>query len=202
LKEKAGIASSVEAARKAAVGDGEHVTVERSAHVEQPETVAEVEMEAMELRKRNVESTREALACEPRREGVEAGAECEEAIRKSEDVISDAAAKGSVAGKSSRRRGEGILEIDVCSNSSENVSSGLSDEGCAVSGKGGPVVVQGSGIIGVAGVVDEGSGIGKCCSSDDADMGVGRNPNALSVVEDPSKVVGSEERRNEGQQEH
>ena len=182
MKEKAGIASSVEAPRTEAVHDGEHVTVEGSSHVEQPDTVVVEEMEAVEVRKCNVEFNREALACEPRQEGVEAGPECDEAIPKSDDVISFTTAKAPAAERGGPRRGE---EVDVGSNSSENVSSGLSDEGCAVFGKG--VVVQGSG----GGVVDEGSGIGKCCSSDDLDMGVGMNPNALSVLENPSKVVGS-----------
>jgi hypothetical protein len=122
---------------------------------------------------------------------VEVGAECDEVIPENEDVLSDTAAKGITAGRGSPRTGEAIPEVDVCSNSSENLSSGLSDGDCAVSDKGGPAMVQGSGTTSVPGVVDEGSGIGKCCSSDDVDMGVGRNPNAFSALEDPSKVVGS-----------
>lgn len=185
LKEKASLATSVEAARKMAVGDGEHITMKDSAQVEQQlGTVAEVEVEGVEIGKRNLESRCEALACEPNRKGVEAGTECDKVIPRSEDVMSDTAAKGTAAGRGNPRRGDGIPEVHVCSNSSENVSSGLSDEGCAVSRKG-------SGTIPVAGVLDDGSGIGKCCSSDDVDMRVRRNPNALSVLEEPTKVVGS-----------
>ena len=199
MKEKAGHASSVEAARKVALDEGEQNAVEDLAHIEQPSTMPEVEMEAVEVRKRTVESSREALAWEPRREGVEevdvkgveVGAECDEVIPENEDVFSDTAAKGTTAGRGSPRRSEAIPEVDVCSNSSENLSSGLSDGDCAASDKGGSVAVQGSGTTSVPGVVDEGSGIGKCCSSDDVDMGVGRNPNGFSALEDPSKMVGS-----------
>lgn len=207
LKEKAGLASSVEAARKVSLGEIEQNAVEDVAHVEQPSTMAEVETEAEEVRKRNVESSCKALAWEPRQEGVEevdvkrveegdvkrmeVDAECDQVIPENEDVLSDTAAKGTTAERGSPQRGEAIPEVAVCSNSSENLSSGLSDGDCAVDDKEGPVVVQGSGTSSVPGVVDEGSGIGKCCSSDDADMGVGRNLNGFSALDDPSKVVGS-----------
>ncbi|KAG0625738.1 hypothetical protein M758_2G077300 [Ceratodon purpureus] len=191
LKGKAGLTSSVEAARKMAGHDGDHVTVEGSAQIEQPDTVAVVEMAEVMLRKRNIGSNSETLACEPSQEGLGAAEECDEAIPKNEDIVLDTAAKGIAAVRGSPRRDEVILEVGVCSNSSENVLSGLSDEGCAVSGEGGSGIVQGLDFIRAAGVVDEGSGIGKCCSSDDVDIGVGRNPNTSSVLEVPSNVVGS-----------
>ena len=171
--------------------DGDHVTVEGSAQIEQPDTVAVVEMAEVKLRKRNIGSNCETLACEPSQEGLGAAEECDEAIPKNEDIVLDTSAKGIAAVRGSPRRDEVILEVGVCSNSSENVLSGLSDEGCAVSGEGGSGIVQGLDFIRAAGVVDEGSGIGKCCSSDDVDIGVGRNPNTSSVLEVPSNVVGS-----------
>ncbi|KAG0586446.1 hypothetical protein KC19_2G091100 [Ceratodon purpureus] len=199
LKEKAGLASSVDVSRKVILGEGEKNAVEDPAHVEQPSSMPEVEMDTVEVRMRSMESSREALAWEPRREDVEevdvkrveVGAECDEVIPENEDLLSDTAAKGTTAGRGSPHSGEAIPEVDVCSNNSENLSSGLSDGDCAVSDKGAPVVMQESGTTSIPGVVDEGSGIGKCCSSDDVDMGVGRNPNAFSALEDPNKVVGS-----------
>jgi hypothetical protein len=168
LKEKTILASTLEASRK---GEGDHNGTKDPSQVEQPD---------MDVRKCTVDSRVEEV-------GDERGNE--------EDVFSDTAARGAAAvgGRGSpRTAGEASPNIGVCSNRSENVSSRLSDGGCVLSEKGGPGVLQGSHTTGVPSVVDEGSGIGKCCSSDGVDMRVGRQTNALSsALEDQCKVVGS-----------
>lgn len=116
-------------------------------------------------------------------EQLEDAAKTEPQVPRNEDHLSDTAAKGTQAGPGSSRVPKALS--DICSKSSENVLSGLSDEGCdnEVEGKsaeslGKPVAI---------GVLDEGSGIGKCSSSDGVDMGMAANPNPLSAVEDLNK---------------
>ncbi|XP_024368681.2 uncharacterized protein [Physcomitrium patens] len=188
LKEVNGLASTVEDAKRVGLVEGEHVALECCAQVQQLDTEPRLNTDPAEEREATRDSIGQALPWEPRQGGTDVenqdvSAKCEEVIPEEKDGLSDTAAKGTTSG-----RGSPLSAAcrDVCSNSSENVSSGLSDEGCAASGKGCPLM-QKSGVTAAAGVVDEGSGIGKCSSSEDVDMGVGTNPNALSVSKDSRK---------------
>lgn len=75
---------------------------------------------------------------------------------------------------------------DVCSKSSENVLSGLSDEGCD-NDEGTALPAQSQSKVPAAGVLDECSGIGKCSSSDDVDMGAAPNPSPVVPLEDTGR---------------
>jgi len=115
-------------------------------------------------------------------------------VPQNEDLLSDTAAKGTSDVVGSLR----VLNApsDVCSKSSENVLSGLSDEGNEKAAEDCNNMLVGQSLsksLGPNGVLDEGSGIGKCSSSDGVDMGVATAdpismPGDLSKHESPSSL--------------
>jgi hypothetical protein len=109
----------------------------------------------------------------------------------SDDVLSENAAKGTVAGADSRREPNECSE--TCSKSSENVMSGLSDEGQGNDEE--DRAFQGQFLskpLGQNGVCDKASATHKSHSSDSDKMGAGINPVSragdLTKAESPSSL--------------
>lgn len=122
--------------------------------------------------------------CERQDEKLEASVQSDPLVTGKEDLLSDTAAKGTSIVADSSHIAKAVS--DICSKSSENILSGISDEGCDNNG-GEAIHMQSIPKIPEACALDEDSGIGKCCSSDGVDMGVAPNPNPVSALEDPSK---------------